>query len=314
MRKLVLLLVLALSTQLLNAQQSVTINVDMSDVADFDPATRQLDWAGAFDGWTEFFTLTNSSGNIYTVIFNDVAPGYYGGDIYHNDKGASGWGAYGEWSGGPTGVDIMVFVGTEDVVINTKWGETFDLTVSVDMNNVGGFTAGTDNVYFISEDVKMSQTQMMDDDNDGVYTITFNGLPSGHIPTIFAYGADVSSLTQEWDYATNKGDRVVVIDGANVNKSFAYGSPSLFAKTITLTDAVNIYPNPVVGDELSFSLTTNDFSNGNVELIDITGKLLSKNIINGKSGMIDVSNNNSGVHFIRFSKGNKVEIHKVLIK
>jgi hypothetical protein len=74
------------------AQVTVTIKVDMSGLASFDPATQQLDYAGSFDGWAAFHPLTIVEGSIYSVTFTDVTKGYYGGDIYLNDKGSPAWG------------------------------------------------------------------------------------------------------------------------------------------------------------------------------------------------------------------------------
>ncbi|MEN8120132.1 MAG: T9SS type A sorting domain-containing protein [Bacteroidota bacterium] len=206
------------------AQVTVTINVDMSDVVDFDPSTRQVDFAGDFDGWAAFHPLTNSSGNIYSVTFTDVTPGYYGGDVYHNAKDVPDWGTYGEWSGAPTGIDIMTYVGNEDVTMNTKWGATYSITCSVDMNEVTEFNPATDNVYYINEDIDpLNETAMTDDNADGIYTVTFNDIPEGHFPTVFAYGVDVDNLTYEWEYASNKGLRVLLVEGANIDETFTFG-------------------------------------------------------------------------------------------
>jgi hypothetical protein len=202
----------------------VTINVDMSDVADFDTNSRQLDYAGSFDGWAAFHPVTYSEGENYTVTFSDVASGYYGGDVYHNDKGSPDWGTYGEWSGAPTGIDIMVYVGEEDVTLNVKWGVTYSMTCNVDMNDVAEFDAVTDSVYFINGDVGLLNESVMTDDNDdGIYTVTFTGIPSGHFPTVFAYGHSVDDLTYEWEYASNKGLRVLTLEGADVDETFKFG-------------------------------------------------------------------------------------------
>ncbi len=219
------------------AQSDVTINVDMSGVADFDTTTRQLDYAGAFDGWAAFHPLTHSSGDIYSVTFTDVQSGYYGGDVYHNDKGAPDWGTYGEWSGGPTGIDIMVYVGDQDVILNTKWGATHSIACSVDMNAVTNFDAATDSVYYINEDLgPLNKTAMKDDNADGIYTVTFDSIPSGHFPTVFAYGPSAGDLTYEWEYASNKGLRVLTLEDTDIDEAFTFGEAGgEIVEGITLT-------------------------------------------------------------------------------
>lgn len=206
------------------AQVNITLNVNMSDVAEFDTATRQLDYAGSFDGWAAFHTLSYLDDDIFTITFTNVAPGYYGGDFYHNDKGSPDWGTYGEWSGAPTGIDILVYVNDEDDTLNVKWGATYSMTCSVDMNEVAEFNAAIDSVYFINEDVgPLNETPMIDNNADGIYSVTFEGIPSGHFPAVFAYGPSTGELTYEWEYASNKGLRVLVLEGADIDESFKFG-------------------------------------------------------------------------------------------
>lgn len=293
---------------------NVTINVDMSDVSDFDPATRQLDWAGDFDGWAAFHTLSNTSGNIYSVTFNDIPSGYYAGDVYHNDKDAPAWGTYGEWSGSSTGIDIMVFVADEDVTINTKWGETYDLTVNVDMNNAEGFTSGSDNVYFKSE--KMTTTQMLDDDGDGVYTATLTSIPSGQFPTVFGFGPDANTLTTEWDYDTQKGNRVILINGSDLNVTYVFGDATAIVGVLQrdLVPEISVYPNPVSGDIVTYSISTNDLNGGVARIIDLTGKVLIKREISSNTGNINTSELKQGLYFMQLNKGNIIATEKLIVE
>lgn len=293
---------------------NVTINVDMSDVSEFDVATRQLDWAGDFDGWAAFHTLSNTSGNIYSVTFNDIPSGYYAGDVYHNDKDAPAWGTYGEWSGSATGIDIMVFVADEDVVLNTKWGQTNSLTVSVDMNNAVGFTAGTDNVYFKSE--KIATTQLTDENSDGIYIGTISGLPAGFYPTVFGFGADANTLTTEWDYNTQKGNRVILIEGSDLSLHYVFGNAegTVGVAQNAIRPEISIYPNPATGDIVNYTINEADLNGGQARIIDLTGKVLIKHEITSKSGNISVATLKQGIYLMQLSKGDKVATKKLIIE
>jgi hypothetical protein len=225
MKKTTLIAMLMITLVLsMSAQVSVTLNLDMSDVPDFDPLTRQVDYAGSFDGWEAFHPLTQVDGDNYTITFTDIAPGYYGGDFYHNDKGAPDWGTYGEWAGAPTGIDILVYVEDQDRTLNIKWGATYSITCHVDMNEVTEFDPATDSVYFDSEEVgPLNKVAMIDDNEDGIYSVTIDGIPTGDFPTVFAYGPNKGELTFEWEYASNKGLRVLEIADADIEEGYKFG-------------------------------------------------------------------------------------------
>jgi hypothetical protein len=294
---------------------NVTINVDMSGVADFDPASRELDWAGSFDGWAAFHGLEKTSDNIYSVTFTDVPSGYYTGDVYQNDLGSPDWGTYGEWSGGPTGIDIMVYVGDEDVTLTTKWGETYNLNVSVNMNNVDGFTPGSDSVFFISKDISLNNTPLLDDNSDGIYSYTFTDIPSGYFPAVFAYGTDRENLTPEWDYTTNTGNRVIVVGGSDgtVSYEFSNGMP-LASVSQEIIPELSIFPNPVTGNSVSYSVNKFDFSGGTAIIMDLTGRVIIRDEISSTNGSINVATLNSGIYLLRLSLGKKSVTKKLIVR
>jgi hypothetical protein len=288
---------------------SVTINVDMSDVADFDSATRQIDFAGAFDGWAAFHSLTHSSGDIYSVTFTDVAPGFYGGDVYHNNIGEPAWGTYGEWSGSPTGIDIMVYVGEEDVTVNTKWGATYTMTCNIDMNGVADFDAATDTVYYMSPEVgPLSIAAMTDADGDGIYSVTFEGIPSGLFPTVFAYGPDADNLTTEWDYDANKGLRVVSVENTDFEGTFVFGLLTDVKDNVALPE-ISLYPNPTSGKfivEVEIP--------GKVDIMDYTGKVIYSKPVNNNLNTIDITGNPKGYYIARFTTEDKSVSYKLILQ
>ena len=110
---------------------------------------------------------------------------------------------------------------------------------------------------------------MLDDDGDGIYTLSLDGIPSGHFPAIFAYGADTENLNAEWAYSTNKGDRLIVVDGADVNESFEFAkSRALSIANNDFSTKVSIYPNPAT-DRLMYSFNSLNFEKVVVNLDQI---------------------------------------------
>ncbi len=75
---------------------------------------------------------------------------------------------------------------------------------------------------------------------------------------------------------------------------------------------LSIYPNPA-NERLSFTNSTNTLIN--VELKDISGRLLKTTIVNANGGYasIDVSEFNSGVYFVSYKEGNFLKTEKISI-
>ncbi len=69
---------------------------------------------------------------------------------------------------------------------------------------------------------------------------------------------------------------------------------------------INIYPNPSNG-----VLNINVNENYNIEVIDVTGKIINTKTVNFNS---QLAINKSGIYFIRFSNENKTFVKKVVIK
>ncbi|MEN8251354.1 MAG: S8 family serine peptidase [Bacteroidota bacterium] len=82
-------------------------------------------------------------------------------------------------------------------------------------------------------------------------------------------------------------------------------------------DTLNIWPNPTTG-EVSISLDLSETSDVNIELIDMSGRLMShQNFTNTSSNFkenVNFGNLSNGVYIVRITNGNKVATRKLLIE
>ncbi|MEN8138409.1 MAG: T9SS type A sorting domain-containing protein [Bacteroidota bacterium] len=324
MRRIFTSLLLLGLTSLTFAQVTVTINLDVRD-ADFDAATEAIFYSGGFNGWAmpgedadaEF--LDNGDGTL-TLIYEGIEPGFYWSDFYEVDLDGSGnpiptWGTSGsdrEWSGFPVGIDQNVYVGTEDVVYNTKWGGVYTMNLSVDMNAVVDFDASTDKVYYHDHvGMKYNGTEMLDEDADGIYTVTLADVPSTFYPVVFAYSISETETVFEYD-ADRYDTRVVQISGADFTESYVFDASNTYTEVLGMANAelvnISLYPNPSKG-----VYEVNIDGAYNINVIDVTGKTVYKGSINNK-GVIDLTNKSRGLYFATFTSGVKSVTKKIVLE
>ena len=74
-----------------------------------------------------------------------------------------------------------------------------------------------------------------------------------------------------------------------------------------------VYPNPTK-DKLHISLPIDPQQKSTIELIDMTGKLISQTSFNGKIVELNVSTLSPAIYFIKISRGEQVGIQRVLIE
>lgn len=74
---------------------------------------------------------------------------------------------------------------------------------------------------------------------------------------------------------------------------------------------ISIYPNPTTG---KFTINNEDFTIKSVEIADITGKIVKSLTINNSKQVIDLSNNYSGVYFIKINTSKGIFVEKIIKK
>ena len=235
-------------------------------------------------------------------------------------KGTTGWPDI-EWSGAPLGIDQMIYIGTEDVTVNAKWGKVVTAKLSVDMNGVAGFNPVTDTVYFMNEYVYLDATPLTESDVSGVYSVVFDSLPQGiHLATAFAFGSySADNLTYETlpvlpgleDLVLEY--RMVYMAAADVNLSFVFGSEMVgLPKPLSADKNVVIYPNPVT-NKLLITMPTG-YQGTSISIFNLNGKQVYKGQMNSVKGSINVSSLSSGLYTIRISNGTETLSQKFIKK
>ena len=284
-------------------------------------ATEDLYYSGDINGWadpgSDPTAKMNDTGNgIYQVVFSSVMPGYTWNDFYPIVKGTVAWPDI-EWSGAPLGIDQMIYIGTEDVTVNAKWGKVVTAKLSVDMNGVAGFNPATDTVYFLNDYVYLNATPLIKSEVSGVYSVAFDSLPQGiHLATAFAYGAyTAGNLTYETlpELPGLGQSRMVYLAGEDVNLSFVFDSELVgLSKPLSADKNVVIYPNPVTNKLL---LTMPAGYNGtSVSIFNLNGKQIYKGQMNSAKGSINVSSLSSGLYTIRIVNGTETLNQKFIKK
>ncbi len=76
--------------------------------------------------------------------------------------------------------------------------------------------------------------------------------------------------------------------------------------------SINVFPNPT---RSQFTIQINEISNAKIEIFDVLGKLVYKQIVNSEKTQINTNNNfKSGLYLIKIDTSNKTHYKKVLIK
>lgn len=159
----------------------VTIQIDMSNVCSFDPATDIVDFAGEPNGWAGD-TLDDSDGDlIYTITYTDLNVQVDNATGLASFEGKCRINS--NWGTSEGGANRLIEFGTDTVLPVRCYNAiaygtcvpnppAADITFEVDMNNE--VPAG-DGKIFIAGDFTNWQDgalEMLDSDGDGVYSVT----------------------------------------------------------------------------------------------------------------------------------------------
>ncbi len=192
--------------------------------------------------------------------------------------------------------DIIVAGEIKTPISNFATNFNVDMTAPIEE---GTFVVGTDKVYvsgnFASynwpEPGTEAALELTDTDGDKIYSLTVLGNEAGNYE--YKYFKNSGWNSGEWDGGDNRSFEIV---DANVTLNDVWGVSAVN----TLEAEVTLSPNPTNG---ILKVMVN--GNYNVEVMDITGKIIEKtqmsNIVN-----IDLSSRNAGVYFVRIAneKGN----------
>lgn len=94
----------------------------------------------------------------------------------------------------------------------------------------------------------------------------------------------------------------------------AFSVGTLGVDDFALNKTITVFPNPVVDNNIRYNLSTNDFIDGKVQLIDIMGRTVISKTINGNLGELNVTGKPSGLYIMRFTNDDKIAFRKVIIK
>ncbi len=175
----------------------------------------------------------------------------------------------------------------------------------------GSFTSGYTYLFeTIGTDVKFT-FQLLDADKTGVVAYLWRQAPFLETPM-----ADLGNKTftqtisgQTVGSTINYAVKFAYAGGLSVTKYFAYevGSNCSLSTANFSADEVKIYPNPVK-DILHLEFVSDK---NNITILDETGKIILTKVV-GKSSILDLSKNPSGVYYVLIKNGITIKTIKVL--
>ena len=158
-----------------------------------------------------------------------------------------------------------------------------------------------------------------------VYSVTFS-VTDGTNP-IAGANVQIPDLTVD-DYTDANGELVVgnVMAGtysytitapgfAEYNDNFEVVDEDILVEVVMTgfdginTKGVKIYPNPNNG---IFNISVNE--EYNLQILDITGKVIYSEVLNNSENSINISDNEAGVYLIRLTSGSKTINYKILVE
>ncbi len=183
---------------------------------------------------------------------------------------------------------------------------SYDITFNINMLGTNStFNAATQEVY-LSGSVfnpvwpkpgELPAAQMTDVDADGIYTITLT-LDAGDYEYKTFY---INTGTPSWDNSYTGNLPLTVVGDATIDAEWVWASG-----VNNLNSGISIYPNPSNG---VFTVNTTEVYN--LQVLDLTGKVISTQVLNGNGS---VSINNAGVYFLKFSNANNSFVQRVIVK
>jgi hypothetical protein len=183
----------------------------------------------------------------------------------------------------PSGVEVFTNVGVNGcdstVTINLTVESAIDITITQ-----------TDGVN-LSANASGAAYQWLDCDN-------------GNAP--------ITGETNQAFEATNNGNyAVVVTENGCSDTSNCIAVNNVGLKDLEDLSGIKIYPNPTTG---TVTVSFNNMQEGqfSLELLDATGRLMTRQLIQNNSTQVSLKSYESGIYIIRISNGNRQSIHRVI--
>lgn len=162
-----------------------------------------------------------------------------------------------------------------------NWGETASFT-----NTVKGYKNGVE-----------------------VASTTFDGFDAGYIPKTITLGSAFDDVDEVRFYITAGG---YIGNQSSTNhsiNSIKVSTPVLGVNDFELNAKVKMYPNPT-SNNVIIELLTN--GNSNLEVYDVFGKFLFKQILNDTINTVNIDNLDSGIYMFKVNSSEGTAINKII--
>lgn len=164
-----------------------------------------------------------------------------------------------------------------------------------------------------------------DDDGDGVDTLVEINIVLGRNVSHIFVDTD-NDLIENYLDDDDDGDDVLTIDedynnngdptddDTNSNNIPDYLEPGIALSVTSFNvSRFSLFPNPAK-DEVIIQLANSNFETGKVNIHNIQGKVILKDIhINENTSVIDISNLESGLYFVKLTFGNSSTVQKLIV-
>ncbi|PLX23661.1 MAG: hypothetical protein C0599_04045 [Salinivirgaceae bacterium] len=190
---------------------------------------------------------------------------------------------------------------------------------------LGTYTAGVKAVYETGE----SSVVTIDFEIvEPTYSLTFNVMDESTSNLMSGVSIDITDGTDTWNYSTDaNGQAVMEMTNGTYTYTVTMEGYDDVTGTVTIADAAEtidimmavginetvipgfvVYPNPSKGN-----VTVKADAMGSIVVLDAVGQVILEKEFNGTS-TVDMSNNSSGIYFIRLMTDNKVATKRVVIE
>lgn len=293
-------------------QFTTTFNVDMTDAEGFDAATDEIFMSGSFAGWAEpgsdaaFKMEPVEAGSMVYTLTATVDSGEVQYKYFRVISGAASW-DNGEWTGDP---NRKIFVVADGGTLDNVWANMpYNVTFTVDMTNADPFDPATDAIY-IGGDLANGWAQpgsvsayMLTPVNETmVYGIDLLLYPGDYAYKYFR----IIDGEPSWDNGEWTGDpnRMVTTDSTVTMVEDVWGTTGIF--DVKAEFAYSMYPNPA--NDILTVANTADVSQ--VDIYDVTGKMVMTVNVASENVTLNVSNLNTGMYIINVTNEKGVQTSK----
>lgn len=293
-------------------QFTTTFNVDMTDAEGFDVATDEVFMSGNFAGWAQpgsdaaYKMEPVEAGSMVYTLTTTVDSGEVQYKYFRVIGGAASW-DNGEWTGDP---NRKIFVVADGSTLDNVWANMpYNVTFTVDMTNADPFDPTTDAIY-IAGDLANGWAQpgsisayMLTPVNETmVYGIDLLLYPGDYAYKYFRVIDGVPS----WDNGEWTGDpnRMVTTDSTVTMVENVWGTTSIF--DVKAEFAYSMYPNPAN----DFLTVANTADVSQVDIYDVTGKMVMTVNVASENVTLNVSDLNTGMYIINVTNERGVQTSK----